>query len=85
MSAFLNSIKKTIDGNFIIISGIYAKTFLSDVARIYKKAHELGAQVDHIVPLQSDIVCGLHCICNMQILSKKENASKGNRWWPDMP
>lgn len=36
MSAFLNSIKKTIDGNFIIISGIYAKTFLSDVARIYK-------------------------------------------------
>ncbi|MGL5395510.1 MAG: hypothetical protein ACRDBQ_09545 [Shewanella sp.] len=61
------------------------KDEIDEIAEIYKKAHEIGAQVDHIVPLQSDIVCGLHCICNMQILSKEDNASKGNRWWPDMP
>lgn len=40
--------------------------------------------VDHIVPLVSDHVCGLHCSANMQILERLANISKGNRYWPDM-
>ena len=58
---------------------------------IYRKARALtestGVEhhVDHIVPIQSDLVCGLHCEQNMQILTAAENISKFNRYWPDMP
>jgi len=52
---------------------------------IYKDASTKGMHVDHIVPIKSDIVCGLHCIANLQLLHPHENQSKSNRWWPDMP
>lgn len=41
--------------------------------------------VDHIVPLKSPIVCGLHCEDNLRVISALENIVKGNRYWPDMP
>ena len=41
--------------------------------------------VDHVVPLKSKLVCGLHAHTNMQILPGAENKAKGNRHWPDMP
>lgn len=42
-------------------------------------------QVDHIVPLVSKLVCGLHTHTNMQILIKSDNVKKGNRKWPGHP
>jgi len=44
----------------------------------YLEAEYHQMQVDHIIPLQSEIVCGLHCEDNMQLLSSKDNSSKGN-------
>lgn len=58
---------------------------------IYRKAQRLTAElgkphhVDHIVPLQSKIVCGLHCEANLRVIEGVENVRKGNRHWPDMP
>lgn len=61
------------------------------IKRIYlesvQKSIETGIQyeVDHIVPIISKLVCGLHCEANLQILTSEENKKKQNLFWPDMP
>ena len=42
-------------------------------------------EVDHIVPLNSSLVCGLHTESNLRVIPMSENRKKGNRHWPDMP
>lgn len=51
-----------------------------EIADIYKKASQLHLEVDHIVPLKHPNICGLHVPWNLQLLTKIENARKGNKF-----
>ena len=40
--------------------------------------------VDHMVPICSPYVCGLHNEFNLEPMLEKENMQKSNKVWPDM-
>lgn len=63
---------------------------LDAVAVVYELAAQRrlngdDVHVDHIVPIISEIVCGLHVPHNLQVIPAADNMRKGNRFWPDMP
>ena len=54
---------------------------LDIIKRIYECAE--GDHVDHIIPLQGDMVCGLHVETNLQYLSPHDNMVKHNKFKTD--
>ena len=58
---------------------------IQQISSLYEQAvtlsNETGIayQVDHIVPLNSKVVCGLHCEDNLQVITAEENNSKKNK------
>ncbi len=62
--------------------------FMSEAYRLAKlRTKVMGYRwtVDHIVPIQSPLVCGLHVENNLRVIPDIDNKRKGNRHWPDMP
>lgn len=50
------------------------------VAAMYTKEGIETWSVDHIVPLNGNIVSGLHVPYNLRVIPQVENSSKGNNW-----
>lgn len=65
--------------NQFFISEIY------DLANRRRKMTGIDWHVDHIVPLQHKLVCGLHCEANLRVIPATINRHKHNSWWPEMP
>ena len=69
-AAYLRAIPKWYDLEKEAILAIYAECKQISLTSGVKHA------VDHIVPLQSPIVCGLHAIANLRIITFSENTAK---------
>lgn len=65
-------------------------TDLSKIKSIYKLARNISKKtgikhhVDHVVPLVSDIVCGLHVPWNLQVIPAEVNIKKSNKLIEDI-
>jgi hypothetical protein len=57
-----------------------------EIRLLYQACKELSIatgvtyNVDHIIPLTHSLVCGLHCISNLQIITESENKVKHNKF-----
>lgn len=62
--------------------------FIKEIYHLSKlRTKHLGSKwhVDHIVPLKSNLVCGLHVENNLQVIPAAQNIKKQNIYWPEMP
>ena len=57
-----------------LIKDLYSK------AKDLEKIYGINYHVDHIIPLQGKLVSGLHIPSNLQIITAKDNLSKGNTY-----
>jgi hypothetical protein len=61
---------------------------IDKIREIYKessrKTLETGIQyhVDHVIPLNNPLVCGLHVHENLQVITERKNLTKSNKWKP---
>lgn len=51
-----------------------------EIAARIQSLSGIRTHVDHIHPLQHDLICGLHCEDNLQIVPGSVNEGKRNRW-----
>lgn len=61
------------------------------IKAIYAEADRLTVEtgvahvVDHIIPLNNKLVCGLHCEANLRVITAEENGAKSNKLLDVLP
>lgn len=50
-----------------------------DLVRMREAATGIEWHIDHMIPMQAEEVCGLHCAANLQVIPAVLNVSKQNR------
>ena len=61
---------------------------MEEIKQLYLLAAKLSKEtgilheVDHIIPLTHDLVCGLHCLENLRVIPKIDNIKKSNKFTP---
>lgn len=59
---------------------------INEINAFYVQAQKLNKEtgtpheVDHIIPIINELVCGLHVPANLQILTEKDNQKKSNQF-----
>ena len=54
--------------------------YVYHAARVIKDVYGTDWEVDHIIPLNHDKVCGLHVANNLQLLTRTDNRRKSNKF-----
>lgn len=58
----------------------------AEIKSLYRQCAEISKatgikhHVDHIVPIENALVCGLNCLANLRITTATENLKKKNHW-----
>lgn len=52
-------------------------------AKWFSRLRGVEHVMDHIVPLNHPLVCGLNVPWNIQLITRAQNAAKSNIWCPD--
>lgn len=66
------------------INAVVPWTDDKEIKKVYAKAREMTKmsgikyEVDHVIPLQGKMVCGLHVMDNLEIITKEKNREKRN-------
>lgn len=72
-------LSRSLWGDRLLIAEAY------ELAKLRTKMTGIRWEVDHIVPLNSGLVCGLHVEDNLRVIPMVVNRTKSNKFWPGHP